>query len=78
MNVPTERSGKSTGDLSPFVPAAALLLPGGPTQASSGPNRRLDWLASGKTAGIIRRRLEKDGHMGNPGLELLRPTATGM
>ncbi|MHB8592682.1 MAG: hypothetical protein ACYDBO_11880, partial [Vulcanimicrobiaceae bacterium] len=31
------------------------------------PNRRLDWPSPGKAAGIIRRRLEKDGHMGNVG-----------
>jgi hypothetical protein len=53
-----------TGPSALFGPRGGSLLPGGLAEVSfrADPKAR-----TGKAAGIIRRRLEKDGYMGNVG-----------
>lgn len=71
MNAPA-LSGETTGDLSPFGPAAGGLAARGRTQTVIwGRFRGSAYPAPGKAAGITRSRLEKDRQMGNPGLRVL-------
>jgi hypothetical protein len=68
VNIPADHvDRKTTRESALMTLQPGFLVPAGPKRASLGANRRPGLPGAPKTAGIIRRRLERGGHMGNPG-----------